>query len=314
MNHNPNHSGVVIPLMTPVTAEGLIDEQAVAKIVQRIARHNLGVFVLGTTGETASIPRPERIRLVESVVRAADGKIPVYAGIGDNCLSNSILAANHYHELGVNAVVAHLPAYYPLTEGEMKDYFELLLNSLNGPLMLYNIPATTHMSVPVEVIQQLAELPNCVGFKDSENTPGRMESVYKAVGGNKDFALFMGSAILSVEALKLGYVGLVPSSGNLVPHLWEKLWNAAQQDDWSRAAELQAELDEISAVFQNKRTLGQSLAALKAAMAGIGLCRPDVLPPLQTFDPENVESIIRKITTLCPYLNDEYTTVHGDRG
>lgn len=306
-----NHSGVIVPLTTPFTADGAIDLAAAGRIVQRIARHNLGVFVLGTTGETASIPRQDRQLLVEAAVKAADGKVPIYAGIGDNCLSNSLIAAQRYHDLGVAAVVAHLPAYYPLTENEMRDYFLLLDKQVTGPYMIYNIPATTRMSIPPEVVVALSDLPLCVGFKDSENAPGRMEAVFNALGGRDDFALFMGSAILSVDSLKLGYDGLVPSSGNLVPQLWEQLYDAALQGQWEKAENLQRQLDAVAAVTQVNRTLGQSLAALKAAMAGIGLCRSDVLPPLQTLGGEEAEDIKNQITALCPFLTDEQEILHG---
>ncbi len=312
MKSETNYSGVIVPLTTPVTRDGQIDLDAAARIVRRIAKHKLGVFVLGTTGETASTQRPDRYRLVEAVVRAAEGTIPVYAGIGDNCMSNSILAAHRYQELGVTAVVAHLPSYYPLNEEEMLHYFVELNRRMNGPLMIYNIPVTTHMSIPIPVLEELAKLENCVGFKDSEGCRDRMKSVYDALGGREDFALFMGSAILSTESLKMGYQGLVPSSGNLVPHLWEDLWNAAMKGDWDKAERLQDELDTISRVIQGDRSLGQSLAALKAALKGIDLCEPNVLPPLRTFSPEECEAIQSEIFQLCPFLKDEVQSIHAD--
>jgi 4-hydroxy-tetrahydrodipicolinate synthase len=299
------YSGVIIPLTTPITSDGQIDLTAAARIVKRIARHKLGVFVLGTTGETASINRPDRFHLVEAVVEAADGKIPVYAGIGDNCLANSILAANRYQELGVTAVVAHLPSYYPITTDEMLKYFTRLDQSMLGPWMIYNIPITTHMSIPMPVVKELSKLDKCVGFKDSEGTPGRMETVYEAVGGRDDFALFMGSAVLSMAALKMGYRGLVPSSGNLVPHLWRELWDASLEKDWGTVEERQRLLDEIAFLFQKDRTLGQSLAALKAALNALHLCEPVVLPPLQTFSKTECEQIRDQIFHLCPFLEDE---------
>ena len=311
MKANIKHSGVIVPLTTPFTAEGAIDLAAAERIVQRIARHNLGVFVLGTTGETASIPRQDRQQLVEAAVKAAAGKVPVYAGIGDNCLANSLIAAQRYHDIGVPALVAHLPAYYPLTDDEMRDYFLLLDARLTGPYMIYNIPATTRMSIPPDVVADLAGQPLCVGFKDSENAPGRMETVYETLGGRENFSLFMGSAILSVAAMKLGYDGLVPSSGNLVPQLWEDLYSACLSGAWETAESLQKQLDEVSAVIQNDRTLGQSLAALKAAMAGIGLCRSDVLPPLQTLGLPEAEEIKNGIFALCPFLADEQEVIHG---
>jgi 4-hydroxy-tetrahydrodipicolinate synthase len=140
------HHGVIVPLVTPFTAAGEIDEVAAGRIVSHCANGGVHVFVLGTTGEAASIPTSKRLRLVKASVEAAAGRIKVYAGIGDNCPEHSIAAANEYLRLGADAVVAHLPAYYALKPVEMKAFFELLAAQIRGNLMLYNIPSTTHMS------------------------------------------------------------------------------------------------------------------------------------------------------------------------
>lgn len=314
MNIQKSFHGVVVPVTTPFTAEGEIDVVAAERIISRIGQSGLGVFVLGTTGETASIPRQQRSRLVEAAVKSAAGSFPVYAGIGDNCMSNSVKEADKYLRLGVDAVVAHLPSYYPLTPEEMVDCFQFLHDRIEGPLMIYNIPSTTRMSIPVAVVEKLARMPRCVGFKDSENVPGRMEEVYQKLGKLEDFSLFMGSAVLSAEAMKLGYDGLVPSSGNLVPSLWAELYAASQAGDWVRAKSLQDQLNAIAAIFQKGRTLGQSLACLKVALNALGLCEPHVLPPLRTFNKEECETVRTQLLELCPFLTDEAEAAHSIGG
>jgi 4-hydroxy-tetrahydrodipicolinate synthase len=222
-----------------------------------------------------------RRRLVEITVASAAGRVPVYAGVSGNCVPEVIESGNGFLRMGVDAVVAHLPYYYLLTRTEMQSYFELLAHSINGPLILYNIPPTTHMSLPLELLDRLSALPNIVGCKDSERDLERMQNMAKRLGGRPDFALFMGISAFSVRALRLGFDGLVPSSGNLAPELWEILTRHAALGDWDRAESTQARLDAVAQVFQRNRTLGQSLAALKTAMSHRGFCRPDVLPPLQ---------------------------------
>ena len=268
-------------MTTPFTPAGDLDEAASARLADRLAQHELSIFVLGTTGETSSIPAPQRERLVRTAIRAADGRVPVYAGIGDNCVPDMIAAARRYLDLGVAAVVAHAPCYYPLTREELQSCFELLHREISGPLMLYNIPQTTDISLPLYLVEQLSELPGIVGFKDSEGTPGRLEETAARFAGRDEFAILMGSAVLSVAALKAGFDGLVPSSGNLVPEMWRQLWQHACAGEWDEAEQLQARLDAIGAVLQRNRTLGGYLAALKAALADQAVCTPDVLPPLR---------------------------------
>jgi len=283
IQHN-RHRGVIVPLVTPLKPGGDLDDSAIARIVNRCAENNLNVFVLGTTGEAASVSARKRAHLVKAAAAAAEGRVLVYAGIGDNCAEDSIEAGNEYLRLGADAVVAHLPCYYSLKPAEMLGYFELLAKEIRGELVLYNIPQTTHMSIPLDVVETLMEKATIVGFKDSENVPGRAEETAKRLGGRADFSIFMGAAVLSAKALKLGYDGLVPSSGNLVPELWRELYESARAQKWDRVDTLQTQLNEVAQVFQRNRSLGESLAALKAAMEIRGLCGPTVLPPLHTLD------------------------------
>lgn len=292
------HNGVIVPLVTPFTAQGEIDEAAATRIVNHCAEAGVHVFVLGTTGEAASIATAKRVRLINASVNAAAGRIKVYAGIGDNCPENSIAAANEYLRLGADAVVAHLPAYYALKPGEMKAFFELLSSQIRGSLMLYNIPSTTHMSLPLDIAEQLSQLPNVIGFKDSENAPGRPEETARRLSGRANFSIFMGAAVLSAKALKLGFDGLVPSSGNLVPHLWRELYDQARAGHWEKADALQSRLNTIAQIFQRNRTLGESLAALKAMMDTRGLCGPTVLPPLRTLDADARQSVRAELDAL----------------
>jgi 4-hydroxy-tetrahydrodipicolinate synthase len=292
------HSGVIVPLVTPFTPQGEIDQTATARIVNHCAEAAVHVFVLGTTGEAASISTAKRASLIKTSVSAAAGRIKVYAGIGDNCPENSIAAANEYLRLGADAVVAHLPAYYALKPAEMKAFFELLSSQIRGSLMLYNIPSTTHMSLPLDIAEELSHLPNVIGFKDSENIPGRPEETARRLSGRPSFSIFMGAAVLSAKALKLGFDGLVPSSGNLVPHLWRELYDQARAGHWEKADALQSRLNNVAQVFQRNRTLGESLAALKAMMETRGLCGPTVLPPLRTLAPDARQSVKDELSAL----------------
>lgn len=298
MNSSSPHRGVIVPMTTPITASGAVDEPAVERLADRLARHELSVFVLGTTGETSSIPAAQRDRLVAAVLRATAGRVPVYAGIGDNCVPDMIAAARQYLSLGVTAVVAHAPCYYPLTREELHHCFSLLHREIAGPLMLYNIPQTTGISLPLDLVEELSHLPHVVGFKDSENTPGRLEETAARFAGRSNFAILMGSAVLSVAALKAGFDGLVPSSGNLVPDLWQRLWRHACAGEWAEAEALQLRLDAIGAVLQRNRTLGGYLAALKAALAEQEVCSPDVLPPLRPLPPAERAAIRAALTEL----------------
>lgn len=295
---NSSHQGVIVPLVTPVTVTGELDEAAARRLVDHVARNGCGMLVLGTTGEIASLNAALRRRYVEIAVQTAAGRSPVFACIAHNCVADSIAAGRDYLNLGVDGVVGLLPNYFKLEPAGMQAYFEQLADSLNGPLLIYNMPQTTGMSIPVEVIEALSHRANITGLKDSENTTGRREIVAQRLGGRDDFALFMGVASSAVAALRLGFHGIVPSSGNLYPERWRELFDAARAGDWARAEKLQQQLDALGAVFQRNRSLGGSLAALKAGLAVRQLCGPAMVPPLRALDPAEQATVQEEITRL----------------
>ena len=298
MKTSPKHRGVIVPLVTPVNAAGELDEAAATRLVDHLASNGCGMLVLGTTGEVASLPFALRRRYVEIAVKTAAKRTPVFACAASNCVSISIDSANDYLALGADAVVGILPNYFKLEPAEILAYFQRLAAGIRGPLMVYNMPATTGMSIPLDVIETLSRLPNVTGLKDSEGTTGRREEVARRFGGRADFSLFMGIAAHSIPALRLGFDGLVPSSGNLYPERWHRLFQAAIADDWATAEPLQQQLDTLGAVFQRNRTLGQSLAALKAGLGLRGLCGPDMVPPLLPLSPADQETVRAELRQL----------------
>ncbi len=284
MKSFPTHHGVIVPLVTPIDAAGEFDEAAAARLVEHLASNGCGMLVLGTTGEVASLSSEVRRRYVEIAVTVTAKRSPVFACIAHNCLADSIELGRAHLQAGADAVVAMLPNYFKLEPVEMEAYFTRLAAAMPGPLLIYNMPQTTGMSVPIDIIEHLSQIPNITGLKDSENTAGRREAVAKQLGGRADFSLFMGVAANAVSAMHLGFVGFVPSSGNLCPELWRALYDAAVSGNWARAEQLQQQLNTLGAVFQRNRSLGPSLAALKAGLATRSLCGPDMFPPLQALD------------------------------
>ncbi|WP_221032393.1 dihydrodipicolinate synthase family protein [Actomonas aquatica] len=277
------HRGVIVPMVTPATAAGDVDLAAAACIADRLAAHGLHIFVLGTTGEAASVAASQRLPLVQTTLQAAAGRVSVYVGIGDHCVAQSIEAGRAYLALGATAVVALLPGYYALTPADMTAYFRRIHDGVGGPLMLYNIPVATHHSIPLDVIAELADLPHVIGFKDSEGTAGRWEEAYQRFGDRPNFALLMGIAAKGTAALRGGFDGVIPSGGNLMPAEWAAWWRHVEAGDWDAATALQQQFDQVNAALQRGTTLGHALAGLKTGLAAQGMCSPAMLPPLSPY-------------------------------
>lgn len=274
------YNGVVVPMVTPVTPSGMLDKPAVERIIKSFVETGVSPLLMGTTGEGNSVSTIDGQELIATAVKAAEGKITIYAGLTGNSFIEQLKQAGYYSASGADVIVATLPSYYSLTPEQMENYYKTLADSIKGPLMLYNIAATTHMSIPVDVVERLSKHPNIVGLKDSERDLERMEKCIEIARNNDDFTYFCGWAAQSAHSLELGGDGIVPSTGNFVPGMFRKLYDAAEAGDMETAHRLQDETNEIAKLYQAGRTLGQSLTALKVMMQTRGLCTPDMLMPL----------------------------------
>lgn len=292
-NLNKYH-GVVVPMVTPLTKDGDIDVAAVERIIENFAQNSVSALIMGTTGEGNSVPVEYGIKMIEAAARTAKGRITIYAGLAGNCVKEQIEAAKKFIAAGADVIAATLPCYYALQPEQMYNYYKTMADVLTVPLMLYNITITTHMSIPLDIIEKLSHHPNIVGLKDSENNVPRLEEALKMFAGREDFAYFCGCAANSAIALKNGADGIVPSVGNYLPKIYQDLFIAGVNGDTEKAEELQQKTIEIGKINTTGLTLGESLAGLKVIMNEAGLCGTNMLPPLTELDNETAGQIREK--------------------
>lgn len=279
-------TGIVTPMVTPFQPNGQIDTQAVTRIIEHlVSQPDMGILILGTNGEAASMDAGSRRHLVSLAVETVAGRAPLYIGISNNCLADSISAAQDYFQLGARRFIAHPPCYFPLATPNLLAYYRQLADAIPGTLILYNIPATTKISIPLDSIAELSSHPRIAGIKDSENDPSRLEALLRWRDQERPFfACFTGASALGARALALGADGVVPSSGNLFPELWQHLWEQSRDGDAAGALQTQNRLNLVAQVYMQGHNVSQSITALKFIMHQKGLCRPTVLPPLYELD------------------------------
>lgn len=295
MQHHKKYKGVVVPTVTPLTANLTLDRGAVEKMLDNFRRHNVTPFILGTTGEAASLSQSVKQDFLQTAASLKKPGDVLYAGISSNVLEESVAFANRCFEAGVDVVVATLPNYYPLTPGQMKAYFIELAEKVAGPLMIYNIPPTVHMSIPLDVVEELSHHPKIVGLKDSERNEERLQAALTLRGQREDFCYFAGWAAQSAQTLLKGGDGIIPSTGNFAPGLYNELYNAAIQGNAEKAYELQKMSDAFGNVYQGGKTLGESLWALKVLMKKEGLCDTFMMPPLHQLSNEEEQKILNNL-------------------
>lgn len=274
------YAGVVVPMITPLTENLKIDVKAVNIIMSEFAKNNISPLVLGTTGESASIGQAESAVFVEAAVKAKQPNQTIYAGLVGNNVEELINRAKLYASLGADVVVSTLPSYYILTPPQMEIFYTQLADASPCPVMMYNIKATTQMTIPLDIVEKLSHHPNIAGLKDSERDPERLKTCIETYKNRVDFAFFCGWGAQGFNSLQMGADGIVPSTGNIVPELYKSLYDAFLNENFEAAEKAQIQTDEVALIYQKDRTLGQSLAALKIMMGVRGYCQSYMMPPL----------------------------------
>jgi 4-hydroxy-tetrahydrodipicolinate synthase len=283
---------VIVPTVTPLTKEYRLDEGAVERMFSNFATHGVMPFILGTTGESASLPLALKKTFVKKAAQLKTGDTILYAGIASNCLEESVELGKYCFDNGVDVVAANLPSYYTLSTDQIRRYFQELADAVPGPLIIYNIPATTHMSIPLEVIDELSHHPTIIGTKDSERSEERLKQSLTLWKDRSDFSHYLGWAAKSADALLGGSDGLIPSTGNFAPSVYSDMLKAVEQGEADKASALQRLSDALGDVYQKARLLGESLWALKVLMKEAGLCETYVMPPLQPLSKAEEEKLI----------------------
>lgn len=194
--------------------------------------------------------------------------------------------------MGVDALVTTVSNYYPSNDSQMLHWFEKLADNIPVPLFIYNIPATTHHSISLDVADALSHHPNIIGVKDSERNEERLAESLKRWKDREDFMFLVGWAAMSTFGIRNGANGIVPSLGNLIPKLYNQLVIETRKGNFDLADKIQEQTDTISAYCQKGRNISQSVPAMKVLMSMKELCETQVLPPmLKMNEKEELEYI-----------------------
>ncbi len=301
----------IVPVVAPLKRDLSLDEEAVTRIFAYLYSKGATPFILGTTGESASLSIAFRERYMRVAVDNKPSGSKLYVGVSSNILQDSIDFANSAYDMGVTDVAATLPTYYKLSDGQMEKYYLDLAESMRGNLIVYNIPATTHMSIPIDLLDRLSYHPKIVGVKDSERSLERLDQSLVLWKDRSDFRHYMGWAGACAYALLNGSDGIIPSSGNFAPGVYTRMCAAAEQGDIDLVNKLQEQSDSIGALYQNNKSLGESLWGLKVLMKQMGLCEPYMMPPLYALGEQEEEALVKSFYALLKKYNINLKEVYN---
>jgi 4-hydroxy-tetrahydrodipicolinate synthase len=273
--------------------DGAVDRPAFEAIAEHLHQGGAdGAFVLGSTGECASLSMPRRLEAVAAACEAFRGRMPLLVGIGDPSLDHSLMLAERAAAAGADAVVLNAPSYYEISPAEMRDYLDLILPRLELPVLLYNMPWLTGHSFDDETLRHAIGFPNLIGFKDSSGNPAYLAQLVRLASVRPELSVLVGNDFQFLHSLRLGAHGAVAGGATLYPWLFRSLMDADAAGDAARAEQLQEEIRSLGErIFSTTRQPSSVFASIKGGLAALGMCRPDMAPPIRGCTPEMVEKL-----------------------
>jgi 4-hydroxy-tetrahydrodipicolinate synthase len=290
----PPLAGVMAALVTPLDESRCLDVVAVRRMVDHILTHPVqGICPAGSTGEGALLPRPLRAELTAVVVDAAAPGTWVIPGI----IATTLVAAREdlaaYADAGASAVLVGVPYYYSLGDEAIYQWYRELADSSTLPLVLYNIPSMTKLTISPDVVARLASHEQIIGMKDSSRDVVYFQQIREVTAGAR-FALLTGSDALLLASIHLGGDGLIGAGVNVIPALITQLWTAMSEGDFSAARTLQQRVARIVSVC----AAAGVPVGFKAALSLLGLCQPFPAVPLQSLRPQVADRLAAELRQL----------------
>ncbi|WP_346854653.1 dihydrodipicolinate synthase family protein [uncultured Draconibacterium sp.] len=292
--------GIVPPLVTPLTDNNTLDVDGLERLIEHtIAGGVHGVFILGTTGEFASLSYKIRQELIEKTCILVNGRVPVLVGIADTSFQESINLANCAAENGADAVVITPPYYFSSGQPELLEYLERIVAQMPLPLFIYNMPVHTKVIFAPETVKAAAEIPGIVGMKDSSANLAYFNQVRYLLRNRPDFTFMVGPEEIMPEFVLTGGHGGVNGGANLFPKLYVDLYNASVNKDFVQIEKLRNKVMQISTSIYNVGSYGSSyLKGLKCALSVKGICNDFMAEPFHRFKQEERNKIIKALDAL----------------
>lgn len=268
-------TGCGTALVTPFDSSGAVDEDAVRRLARR--QIDAGIHFLvpcGTTGETPTLDRGERRRVVELVVEEAAGEVPILAGAGGYDTKEVVEAAMDMEAAGVQGLLSVTPYYSKPTPDGLYGHYQAISHATSLPIVVYNVPSRTGCNVTPSTLIRLASIPTVVAVKEASGNINQIGEICRTVP--KDFLVLSGDDAMTLPAMAVGGHGLISVASNEAPADLVRLVEAAEKGDFEAAREEhQRILPLLTANFLESNPI-----PVKAAMAQMGLLEENFRLPM----------------------------------
>lgn len=288
-----NFHGVFPYLVSPIDDAGEVKADVLARLCDDLIAAGVhGLTPLGSTGEFAYLNRAQRRRVVQVVVEAAAGRVPVVAGVASTTTADAVDQAREWERLGCDGILAILDVYFPVPEDGVVAYFTAIAQAVSAPVVLYTNPNFQHSDLSLPVIERLSRVPNIGYIKDASVNTGRLLSILNRVEGRMQ--VFAASAHIPACVMLIGGVGWMAGPACVAPRQSVELYELCRRGDWAGAMEMQRPLWQLNQAFAK-----YNLAA--CIKGGLQLQGYDVgapLPPQAPLSAEGVAEVRRALQAI----------------
>jgi len=280
--------GIVVPIVTPLTAEGKFDEKAYRGLIEYLAENGIhGVFPFGTTGEFYAFDQGFYNHLLEVTKDAVAGRMQIYAGANHITTKGAAAIAKAVEKVGgIDALSVLTPMFVSQTQHEVYEYYREIASETSLPIIIYNNKPKTNVTVEPATVAKLAEIDNIVAAKDSTGDMTNSEEYIRLTRG-MDFSVMMGRDTLILAGLHYGATGAIASCANVAPRIAVDIYEKFQAKDYQGALDAQFKLSALRVATN----MGTFPVTLKEALKLIGHDCGDCVKPIQPLTDEQREKL-----------------------
>lgn len=267
--------GSLVALITPMNQDGSINYEQLHDLIDwHIENGTDGIVAVGTTGESATLPVEEHLAVIEATVKHVNKRIPVIAGTGANNTVEAIALSKAAEQAGADYTLSVVPYYNKPSQEGIYQHFKAIAEATSIPMVIYNVPGRTVVSMSNDTILRLAEIPNIVGVKEASGNIGKNIELINSVP--EGFVVLSGDDPTGLPFMLCGGHGVVTVAANVAPKLFADMCRAALEGDIATARRLNEQLIPI----YNTMFCEPSPAAPKWGLSLLGKCEPHVRLPL----------------------------------
>lgn len=299
--------GIIAPVILPMRADGAVDEQSLECHLAHLCQAGIhGLWMNGTTGEFHALDPDERAVAVRVAAKAAAGRTPVVAHVGDAATRLAVRHARAAVDAGADQLAVIAPYFAEFTREELREHYRAISAAVGFPVYAYHMPRLTKISLTADCVLELAGEGVLAGIKDSDGDLAWFRRLVREAGARGlDLQCFTGGSSISDLSLLAGAAGATSSLANLTPRHLVALYDAARAGDWARVRRMQDQLEDLAEAMRSARrtpTLSAVVSTYKFVLAALGRIEAEhAAAPLARLHEDEKE---RLASTVVPMIRE----------